>query len=141
MQNQNTSPPETTFTGGHVYTVWSQYQSAVRNKQMGRGSRRFRGVKTIIFKGKVVNKWLPVRTTLADLQRLGFEGSWQDEYSFPNSPIFYLYLAGFCVVGGLVIVDVISRFQQQPAPVGNEIVDIEIDPVASTKTHPTIHST
>nr|XP_016941845.1 uncharacterized protein LOC108018774 [Drosophila suzukii] len=141
MQNQNTSPPETTFTGGHVYTVWSQYQSAVRNKQMGRGSRRFRGVKTIIFKGKVVNKWLPVRTTLADLQRLGFEGSWQDEYSFPNSPIFYLYLAGFCVVGGLVIVDVISRFQQQPAPVGNEIVDIEIDPVASTKTHPSIHST
>jgi len=87
---------------------------------MGRGSRRFRGVKTIIFKGKVVNKWLPVRTTLADLQRLGFEGSWQDEYSFPNSPIFYLYLAGFCVVGGLVIVDVISRFQQQPVPIENE---------------------
>jgi len=107
---------------------------------MGRGSRRFRGVKTIIFKGKVVNKWLPVRTTLADLQRLGFEGSWQDEYSFPNSPIFYLYLAGFCVVGGLVIVDVISRFQQQPVPIENERVDIEIDPVASTKTHPTIHS-
>ncbi|XP_016987271.1 chaperone protein DnaJ 2 [Drosophila rhopaloa] len=116
MQHQSTPPPETAFTGRHVYTVWSQYQSAVRNKQMGRGSRRFGAGKPIIFKGKVmVNKWLPMRTALVDLQRMSFKGSWQDEeYSFPNSPIFYLYAAGFCFVGGLILVDVIGRLQEQP---------------------------
>ncbi|KAH8349040.1 hypothetical protein KR084_000058 [Drosophila pseudotakahashii] len=140
MQHQNTSAPETTFTGRHVYTVWSQYQSAVRNKQMGRGgSRRFGAVKPIVFKGKVVSKWLPMRMSLADLQRVGF----QDEYSFPNSPIFYLYLAGFCVVGGLVIVDVISRFQQQPTEESNSEPKEQWvpNPVASTETHPTTTTT
>ncbi|XP_017039758.1 chaperone protein DnaJ [Drosophila ficusphila] len=117
MQNQTQSAPETSFTGRHVYTVWSQYQSAVRNKQMGRGSRRFAAIKPVVFKGKAASKWLPMRTTLADLQRAGCKGSWQDEeYSFPNSPVFYLYASGFCLVVGLVLVDVLNRLRPQPQP-------------------------
>ncbi|EDW42349.1 chaperone protein DnaJ 2 [Drosophila sechellia] len=135
MQNQNKSPQESTFTGRRVYTVWSQYQSAVRSKQMGRGSRRFGGVKSTIFKGKVVNKWLPM--TLVDLMREGHRGSWHDEYSFPNSPIFYLYVAGFCLVGGLVLLDVISRFQKQSFVEKDiKILLSEKDLEASTITHP-----
>ncbi|XP_052846082.1 chaperone protein DnaJ [Drosophila gunungcola] len=116
MQHQATPPPETAFTGRHVCTVWSQYQSAVRNKQMGRGSRRFGAIKPMVFKGRVVlNKWQPVRTALVDLQRMGLKGSWQEpEYSFPNSPIFYLYAVGFCFVGALLLADVISRLEEQP---------------------------
>ncbi|EDV49262.1 uncharacterized protein LOC6553655 [Drosophila erecta] len=137
MQNQNKSPPESTFTGRRVYTVWSQYQSAVRSKQMGRGSRRFGGEKPIIFKGKMVNKWLPMPTTLVELKRVGFRLSWHDEYSFPNSPFFYLYIAGFCLVGGLVLMDVIGRFQKQSSVEKNiEILLSEKDLETSATTHP-----
>ncbi|XP_017084373.2 chaperone protein DnaJ [Drosophila eugracilis] len=114
MKHQRVNPSEAIFTGRHVCTAWSQYQSAVRTKQMGIRSRRFGAEKPTTFKGKMVNKWLPMGTSLIDMQRMGFKGSWQEEYSFPNSPIFYLYVVGFCVIGGLVIVDLISRFQRQP---------------------------
>jgi len=102
---------------------------------MGRGSRRFGGVKPTIFKGKIVSKWLPM--TLVDLKREGLRGSWHDEYSFPNSPIFYLYVAGFCLVGGMVLLDVISRFQEQSFVEKDiKIVLSENDLEASTITHP-----
>lgn len=127
MQHQTgcSTPPDTAFTGRQMSTVWSQYQSAMRSKQMGRSSKPFGTAKPMVFKPSAASEFLPVRMAMGDLQRswdfadeeaggdgYGYGGSW--DYSFPNSPIFYLYVTGLCGVGGLVFVDAVGRFRNKP---------------------------
>ncbi|EDV41650.1 uncharacterized protein Dana_GF17400 [Drosophila ananassae] len=125
MQNHSAVPPDTAFTGRHVSTVWSQYQSAMRNKQLGRNV-----VKPFIFKTKVQRgKWLPMRVrTAEDPSGSGEEkakGEGKDQgtkwqyfnNNYTNNPTLCVYITGLCAVSGLVLLDAISRFRDKSSPV------------------------
>ncbi|XP_020809769.1 J protein JJJ2 [Drosophila serrata] len=136
MQRQTTSPSETAFTSRQISTRWSQYQSAMRSKQMSRNSQTYPRTKTIIFRPRKASQYLPMCIAM-DLQKpwelmidpangdeykdgRGEEGddgyedwfrkSWTNYFPF----IFYLYAAGLCGVGGLVSMDLVRRSHNKP---------------------------
>ncbi|XP_017104295.2 uncharacterized protein [Drosophila bipectinata] len=125
MQYKSAVPPDTAFTGRHVSTVWSQYQSAMRNKQMGRNV-----VKPLIFKSKVPRcKWLPMERSAVDLQCPSGSGGFGEEEArgeeeeqtsnnFHN-PTLYAYVTGLFAVSGLVLLDAIGRFRNKSLPEGS----------------------
>ncbi|KAH8247640.1 hypothetical protein KR038_007364, partial [Drosophila bunnanda] len=129
MQSQANSLSETAYTERQMSTRWSQYQSAMRSKQMSRSSQTYPKTKSIIFKPRKAGQYLPVCIAM-DLQQPwelmvdaahgdedgreddgrdgyedGFRKSWQDYFS----PMFYLYVAGLCGWGGLLSMDLVSR--------------------------------
>ncbi|XP_017020307.1 uncharacterized protein [Drosophila kikkawai] len=116
-----TASQDTAFTGRQMSTRWSQYQSAMRSKQMSRSSQMFpKKTKSVIFKRRVTSQYLPMRMQPLELavQWANKDGdkdegeSWKD--FFPHGLIFYLFVGGLCGVGGLVFVDLVSGRHKKP---------------------------
>ncbi|KAH8293002.1 hypothetical protein KR054_004497, partial [Drosophila jambulina] len=122
MERQGvTSHSDTAFSSRQMSTRWSQYQSAMRNKQKSRSSQTFPKAKSIIFKYKAPRKYLPMTIDLHHPWALAVEAtsededgggdgyeeeskkSWEDYFPF----IFYLYVVGLCGVGGLGTMDLV----------------------------------
>ncbi|KAH8382079.1 hypothetical protein KR009_001667 [Drosophila setifemur] len=125
MQKQSTTSPDTATTGRRMCTVWSQYQTAMRNKQMGRGLKGFRNGKPIIFKNPEASQWLPMRyfpaTSLGRSSKAAYAGVEDEEEHKEKDTEYslslYAYITGIFAVSGLVLMDAITRFRDQPSPV------------------------
>ncbi|KAH8243660.1 hypothetical protein KR032_009164 [Drosophila birchii] len=141
IQRRTTSPSETSFTGRQMSTKWSQYQLAMRSKQMSRTSQTYPKTKSIIFKPRTAaSQYLPMCIAM-DLQQPcelmvveanghndkgedeggdedgqdGFRESSKDYFPL----IFYLYMAGLCGVSALVSMDLVSRWHKKPMSENN----------------------
>ncbi|KAH8273127.1 hypothetical protein KR018_005925, partial [Drosophila ironensis] len=110
---------ETALTGKKVSTAWSQYQKAVRAKQLGR---------KIVSKATTTSKWLPMLINNGgeqlymekvvamdeECQDMDEDGASEEETHWDTEQLpasIYVFITGFCAISGLVLMDVYNRFR------------------------------